>query len=611
MCIYTLKCRLFVKFARISKFPKMNKLQLYIYKSLRGFKSVRNINPSENVQRHILDVRNALATLDYNPAEKYLFYLISYVDEGSFFTILRTIPSEPLDHLATTIFVPRGLQISPDDMDAVVRRTTRMVSNPSVSAEELAELHSTFAREYAVDRDAPMTVASEGRVYAWCRYGGDTGRSLRDFYGPALYQPAYLPYAGVLLVDADLGVKADVTDLTDMPLATVVPMLPPESSPEGFTPHIYHHLFDRPFAVPLGGTVDIVWRRAGFEDRSQQVLVERAGQEIEPASTAESRKAISPASFYITSQSSKAPITDAVITVNGVEISEARYFTQADLKNADVIIRCQGYFPFHGHLDLAATTQALIQLQEQRRVYRFELPVKSSELGAPIRFEIHSKRDLTESPIEGYVLLDAIREGAGRINHLEYTGSTPGASRRMTAIIAAVALVVGILVGWLIGRPSSPRPEVPAPGSAPAIEASASPAMAQPASEAAKPQAQEPAPTVGEQLAAKPAAAAQEATGPVSAQAIAYLDQNKRWDRLKMEKLGIGGLFDDMNNFRFARLTDYWAPRLDKSKNYAEVVKAVRNGSYKPKVKALAGTTYNKAGDNIINWRSYTYHVDP
>ncbi len=58
----------------------MNKLQLYIYKSLRGFKSVRNINPEENVQRHIRDVRKALEILDYDPNEKYLFYLISYIE---------------------------------------------------------------------------------------------------------------------------------------------------------------------------------------------------------------------------------------------------------------------------------------------------------------------------------------------------------------------------------------------------------------------------------------------------------------------------------------------------------------------------------------------------
>ena len=170
----------------------MNKLQLYISKSLRGFKSVRNINPSENVQRHIRDVRRALEALDYDPAEKYLFYLISYVEEGSFFTILRTIPDQPLDHLATTIFVPNGLKITREEMADIVHRTTRMVSNPSVSAEEINDLHEVFSKEYPVDPNPPACVPSEGRDYASCFYNGETGRKLDDFYAEALYQPAFI-----------------------------------------------------------------------------------------------------------------------------------------------------------------------------------------------------------------------------------------------------------------------------------------------------------------------------------------------------------------------------------------------------------------------------------
>ncbi|MDO4320091.1 MAG: hypothetical protein Q4C34_05895 [Bacteroidales bacterium] len=582
----------------------MNKLQLYIYKSLRGFKSVRNINPSENVQRHILDVRGALDILDYDPADKYLFYMISYVEEGSFFTILRTIPDGRLDHLATTIFVPRGLRITPEEMDEVVRRTTRMVSNPAVSAEELAELHTTFAKEYPVDREAPMTVASEGREYAWCLYGGDTGRKLIDFYGPMLYQPDYLPYAGVLLIDAELGVTGNGQDLSDMQLSTTVPVLPPASTPEGFSAHIYHHPFDRPYLAPLGGNVTIVWRRQGFEDRSQEVTVVRADQEIEPTSTAESRKAISPASFFVTSQASKAPLPDPMITVNGVEINEARYFTQADLKNAEVAIRCPGYFPFKGTLDLASTTQALIQLQEQRRIYRFELPVKTSELGAPIRFEIHTKRDMTDSPVEGYRLLDDIKEGPTRINHLEYTGSTPGASRRMALMLAAGALIVGFIIGWLCGRPSSPSQATESdttvtetvevvPETKPDVKA----APARPAEKPAESRPQTPEAT---------------GSGPVTREAIAYLDDNSRWSRDEMEKHpGLRGLFDDLNNYRIERIIDVWQPKLTASKNFKAVATAAANGRYKPKAHFEPGQTYNKPGDNVIVWRTYTFRLDP
>lgn len=578
----------------------MNKLQLYIYKSLRGFKSVRNINPSENVQRHILDVRRALELLDYNPAEKYLFYMVSYIDEGSFFTILRTIPSEPLDHLSTTIFVPRGLLITPEEMEAVVRRTTRMVSNPAVSADDLAELHKTFSREYPVDREAPATVASEGRRYAWCLYGGETGRALRDFFGDKLYQPGYLPYAGVLLVDADLGVTGSANDLTDMPLATTVPVLPPESTPEGFTPHIYHHTFDRPFLVPLGGDVQIVWHRAGFEDRVQDVHISAPDQVIVPASTAESRKAISPASFFITSQASKSPVPDPIITVNGVEINEARYFTQADLKNAEVVIRCAGFFPFKGNLDLAATTQALIQLQEQRKIYRFELPVKTSELGAPIRFEIHTKRELEDSPVEGYALLDEMYEGSNRINHLQYTGSTPGSSRRMMIIVAVAALALGWLGGWLCTRPGHPAP----------AEAADTLAVEAPVATVAQPApAQSPAPAPAP---AQPAEAAASAPAAVSAEALAYLDRNPKWIKADMEKFpGLKGLFDDMNNFRIERIITFWGPRLSGSKNFKAVTAAAEGGRHKAAAQFAPGTTYNKEGDTVINWRGYTYRIDP
>ncbi len=582
----------------------MNKLQLYIYKSLRGFRSVRNINPSENVQRHILDVRRALELLDYNTAEKYLFYMVSYIDEGSFFTILRTIPSEPLDHLSTTIFVPRGLRITPDEMEAVVRRVTRMVSNPSVSTEELAELHATFAKEYPFDREAPMSVASEGRRYAWRLYGGDTGCSLRDFFGAALYQPGYLPYAGVLLVDADLGVTGSDNDLTDMPLARTVAVLPPEATPEGFVPHIYHHLFDRPFLAPLDGDVDIVWRRPGFEDRTQRVHVDRADQVIEPASTAESRKAISPASFFITSQASKSVVPDPIITVNGVEINEARYFTQADLKNAEVVIRSNGFFPFRGHLDLASTTQALIQLQEHRKVYRFELPVKTSELGSPIRFEIHTKRELDDSPLEGYALLDDMREGTTRINHLQYIGSTPGASRRMTVVLAVAALLLGWLLGWFCTRTSasSAGPEPVVTAAEAAVTAAKTNTTAAKASEPQKQTA------VTEQA----PAAEQTAAATVSAEAIAYLDKNPKWIKADMEKYpGLAGLFDDMNNYRIDRIITYWGPRLKASKNFSAVVTAAEGGRYKPKAQFAPGTTHNKEGDTVINWRGYTYRIDP
>lgn len=586
----------------------MNKLQLYIYKSLRGFKSVRNFNPSENVQRHIRDMRNALECIDYNPAEKNLFYIISYIDEGSFFTIIRTIPDKPLDHLATTIFVPNGLMISREEMAAIVKRTTRMVSNPSVSDTDIAELHEMLSKEYPVNAESPATVASEGREYAVCLYGENTPHQLEDFYAEHLYQPDFLKYAGILLIDSELGLEFSAPDLTELKLADTVALLPPAADPDGFTPYVYHHVFDRPFRVPLGGEVEVVWRRGGFEDKTQILTVESPGQEVMPTTTSDSRKAISPASFFITSHVSKNRIGDATITVNGVEINESKSFTLNELKRADVVISAPGYAPFRATLDLAATTQALVQLQEQRKIYRFELPVKSSELGAPIHFEIHTKREISDSPIEGYSLLDGIREGQGRSNHLAYTGGSSVPVWRSYAIGAAAGLIIGLLAGWLFSGSddaAGPEPDV--------IETLEEVAVTP--TETGKPQ-QDATQTKEE---AKPAKDAQEQAAkteirpdaPVTDKAITYLDTHEVWSKAELAKYPeFNGLFEDMNNFRLGSIVDKWGKKLSKSKRFSKVAHHAGE-SMRKKVFSPEGSYCKPDGDHTIKVQSYLNRIDP
>lgn len=93
-----------------------------------------------------------------------------------------------------------------------------------------------FSKEYPVETDPAATVASEGREYAFSLYGGDTGRELADFYAEKLYQPEFLKYAGVVLVDADLGVSSTAPDVTGETLDDTVPVLPPRNSPTASRP---------------------------------------------------------------------------------------------------------------------------------------------------------------------------------------------------------------------------------------------------------------------------------------------------------------------------------------------------------------------------------------
>lgn len=53
----------------------MAKIQLYISKSQRGFKSLVNLNPWDDVQRHIHDLDRAVELVSYDAARKIYFML--------------------------------------------------------------------------------------------------------------------------------------------------------------------------------------------------------------------------------------------------------------------------------------------------------------------------------------------------------------------------------------------------------------------------------------------------------------------------------------------------------------------------------------------------------
>lgn len=596
----------------------MNKLQLYIYMSRRGFKSVRCINPAENVQSQIPQLRGALESVEYNAAEKYLFYAISYTDEGVFFSILRTIPPEAGDHLASYIYIPNGLKITSAQLMDVVNRVTRVVSSPSVTTEQLADLQQTFSQQYQYDASAPAIAASMGKDCAVVYYGGDRGLALADFLCDYIFQPQFLGWKAVMLIDDVLQVETSAPVLDNVAIRSTVALLPPDVSDTKFTPHIYHHPFTRAFRAELGGTVKVRWHRGGFEEQIQSFKVTGEGMTLPTPTTDESRKAITPASFLITSQATKHRIADAHIRVNGVDIVDAHQFTQNELKNALVEINAAGFAPFRSHLDLASTTQALIQLPEQRRVFRFEIALRSSSMGAPLHFDIPSKSDITESPIEGYEPTEPIREGVTRINRLQYTPPVGIAPKTLIISIVA-ALAIGFLVGFLMGGSKSSGVKDRAQQ---AVEnAQKMTSGEQPTQPAEQAQVVEPTPSqpsqptqTAEQPEAKPAEqpAAQTNTATVSSDAIAYLDNNKVWAKADLDKFpALKGLFEDINSYNFSSLVSHWGPMLSKSKRFQEVVTSAQNCINKKKFKPASGDTYCKSGDTKITVYAFRCRIDP
>lgn len=584
----------------------MNKLQLYITKTGNNFKSLFNLNPNEDISRHVRSLSSAIEKIAYNPEEKNIFYVLSSIADGIFFTILRTIPPQQGTHLAAWIFIPNGLSIDGEALEQVVRLTTRKVSNAEVTNADVVSLREAFAMEYPMDNNAPALIPSQGLDYAWRTYGGDSGFTLADFTGRGRYQQSYIPYAGVLLVDADLGYDVDADDLTNTPIGDDAVILPPEKSEEGFIAYIYGKHLDSPVHGTLGAQLTVTWRRPGFEEVSRTEVVNALEFTPSPVSTEGAHKTITPSSFFITSQVNKAELYNCSIRVNGRDITGAGYsFTSEELKHATVYISCEGHFPFSGQLDLASTTRALIQLQERRKTYCFELPVISSDFGAPIKFEIQSKEPLTVSPLEGYALLDDIQEGTTRTNHLGFVGSSTPLSTKIMYIV--VGIIIGLAAMFVFNQCSQPsttsklsraaNPDSVVTQTNPVVEERAeatvtdiTPVKEEPSKEKAA------ATTVDNSLTIK--------------DAVKYLDDNTVWVREDMERnTALVGLFDDMNNFRIERLINTWGPKLKDSERFGKVVSHAGEGSRKGKAK-LDGT-YNKPDDTRISVQGYLNRVDP
>lgn len=582
----------------------MNKLQLYITKSTKSFKSLINFNPAEDVTRHVTDVREALSAVDYDAAEKNIFYLLRYEDEGVMVVVLRTIPDRPLDHLAAWIYVPNGIQISGAELEEVVRTTTRKVSAPGVSETDVADLRRLFSKEYPVDREAASMVAMHGSEYAFAIYGAGY-RPLGDFLGGRRFQPAFTGYKGVILIEDGLGVSGRAVDVTSEQLAEIVPLLPPEVVPGGFTPYIYDRPFNRPYKVALGSDIAVSWQRAGFDPQEQIVSVSAPGLRPEAPLTDESRKIITPASFLVTSQFTREPVSGCTIKVNGTEITGEHSFTQNELSQAHVWISAEGFFPYSARMDLASVTQALVQMQERSKVYRFELPLNTSDFGGPIEFEVRTKKELTGSPIDGYEVLDTLQEGTSRTNHLGYKGTT-GATPWHKAVFTAIGLAAGIIIMLFINRcgsastvddastgsdisaiaPAHDTPEVNTPASTPKPVEKVDP----------------------------PVKVTPESPSDITP-ALTYLDSTKKWDRDRMEEFPLlRGLWDDMNNYNLIAIRDNWSKSLSGSSNFKSVMAAARQSLHK-KVKLDRNPahtpTFNKASDHVIGIVGWTYYIDP
>lgn len=567
-----------------------------------------DINADETVRQQVSDISVALENIEYDPKEKNIFYVLKSTDKGVFIILLRTIPSNLTDHLASWIFIPYTIEISDREIEDVLYSVRSIVSKSKIKSEEIAQLRQIFGKAYPELQQPGATVDNFGKQYAHRFYGGDTGYILSDYIGSKRYQTAYLQYAGVILADKNSVKAISGPNLTDEPLDQMVKILPPRPDDRPYRPLIFDRPFTQPFLVPLMGTVEIVWESSSAVDIRQSIMINKPNMRPDNISLASTRPTVNRNNYTGPLADDQKDTDDTQKDTKETQEKHDTKPTQTEAapeKSALVTPKVQTQ---QQQQQPAEKDEAVRTINYDRvHLYKFEIPAKSAAISGMIRFEIKTHSDLTSSPIDGYELSESMQEGASRTNHLIYA---PSESIQKKAIWGIAGFLVGILLtllctcGFSGGKSDTDTQAIDETNDSTVIYSTP-----QDVADAEKEQAA--------------ASSADKATTKTTAntpanvsldEAIKYLDKNQKWDKNQLESYpDLRGLYDDMNNLRRERIVDYWGPKLKESRSFSKIVDHCQKSlkcKKKPRVKGNQ-TTYNPASDSTISVRNFLNTIDP
>lgn len=527
----------------------MNKLQLYITMSKGDFRHIADVNAHAEVKAYVGDLRSAVCQVDYQASSKNIFYLLKYTDKGAFIIVLRTIPDVTGNNLAAWIFCPYSCKIADKDLCSAVEFVADKVAGHSLNNQIFGEIRQLFSHEYEDDPLAPIFAPTDGKAYAYRYYNGNTGVSLCDLIGRFRYQPCYLPFAGVLLVDSAISDNVSGTNLTSAPKETMAVLMPADTADaDGYRPTIYACPFDVPYFAPMDRTFDIVWVKPGAPNVKQPVMVSKSEMQA-PSFEEYTRPVTVHAVKEHAENEHKAEIKP--------KQEEKKFFDSdtSDTREEDNAGEEYAAEEYGGNAEESSFFDKYSDV-----INNVLYTVGGFLLGVAVTLLVTCERD--SEPIE--------------------TPHTPAAQN-----VADSQAAVDAVSALAEQQPAEETPQTAAP------EESAANSTALSATEtpAAEPQSQPSA----------------NANADIKA-AIAYIDNHTTWKKSEMEKYpDLKGLYDDMNKVDRQSIINKWGPKLKSSKKFSNIVTHAKLS----KKKKARRVPYNSPKASSFPLQDYLNNMDP
>ena len=384
-------------------------------------------------------------------------YMLTFDTGGCYLCSLKASSGRVGDHVATWFYIPREADLTAARMRQFIELVDEEVMTGGIINE--SRLNDVFLRDVP---DRPVLPAygnsNPAAGYAVRYYGRGTEYSLDDLLGHDIYQPEYVRYKAVFLIDKASGLSCrGAGDLTARALARSVTVMPPRGNAMGFTPF----LADKPFTAPIlayqGATMQLVWRREGFKDVVKPITLKTDPQQL-PDLQEDELHWIVPYAHFSVIDDSRRNVPDCTITLYGKPLTPA---SPGDVPFAELKRGVRVKVSKQGYNDAVVDYKGkpvVVELEKARQSYVFVFPDGD-------KVTLSGSKTFEESPFKGYSANANNRVLPGGTNQLHKVAesSMPGGLNLKSLLIGAAAGALLVGAAWLLlslfGGSPKPEPE--------------------------------------------------------------------------------------------------------------------------------------------------------
>ncbi len=523
----------------------MNKIGFRIYRFKEGPSIGLTVNEGDWTKK-VVDIRDILKLYNSEDESKFAMFM-SFSENGAYITIARSISGRGGDNTAAWIYIPNNIEVTGTEIIQIIDVVKEELSASKSNVERLAQI---FSKDYRTTESAAYMPSSVEKIFAKRNVGF---YPLKDIIGEKRYQPIYSNYHVILINDMD-GleiVDKNITDLSTEKMVETLVFCPPvkQDLPNGVSVHFKtsgYPLFNKPVRVYKSKHIDLVFKRAGFEDIPYMASVEENDQ-ICGVPTFNWRISISKDLFKIRAAHNREIdlFNDARICINGAELgwNHIIQLSEREAANASVSISANGYETFEQKINLLNVRNPIsVELHRAERAQTWKIEMSNGEYAEMTLKSKYLPQRYSESPLKGYSIGE-------RNGHLEYTNFGVFKQRAIGFCMAiAACLIVCICVAlydWYDSHTFNLQ--------------------------------------FGWPLLKTEKATAADSKALTIDDAIAYLDNKDGvWQRDSLIKYPeLDSLFEELNSYEFSKIINR-NPKLRDSKNFKKIYDAIRLNSGKP-----------------------------